>query len=82
MGIDRVIQEQRDKDKHEKQFQKDIKSITSTTNINSNQPLNTEHQSKHKNENIPQRKDYSTITTRNPEHKKKIEIVKSMLNLK
>lgn len=79
MGIDRVIQEQKDKDKREKQVQNDTKN---TTNVSSNQSLNTEDQSKSQNKKIPKDGNRSTIATRNPDHKKKIESVKGMLNLK
>ena len=82
MGIDRVIQDQNEKTKHKKQFQKNDASTIHMNNVAPNETFDKKYGNTSQNKRVIKEEKDDTIATRNPDHYKKIENVKKMLNLK
>lgn len=82
MGIDRVVQEQNEKKKYEKQVHDNIRTPANVNNLEAQKPVTNESETKSHNEDSIKRKNENTIATRNPDYQKKIDKVKSMFNLK
>lgn len=82
MGIERVLQDQKEKSKQKKQVENNNDSTSCINAVVSNKAF------AKKTENISQDKrvikdgENSTIAARDQKHQKKIDHVKSMLNLK
>ena len=82
MGIDRVIQDQREKTKQKKQFQNKDASTICINNVAANKTFDKKSGNTSQDKRVIKEEIDNTIATRNPEHYKKIENVKHMLNLK
>ncbi|MGP8330112.1 MAG: hypothetical protein ACT6FF_07325 [Methanosarcinaceae archaeon] len=82
MGIDRVIQDQKEKTKQKKQFQNNDAIITCINNVAANETFDKKSGNISQNKRVIKKEKDNTIATRNPDHHKKIENVKKMLNLK
>jgi len=79
MGIDRIIQDQKEKSTQKRQLTKMEQNKSSMSKVLSTQPFD------NKVEGISQHtenKDNYTTITRSPEHQEKIDKVKRMFNLK
>lgn len=82
MGIDRIIQDQKEKTKQKKQFQSKDASTTCINNVPANKTFDKKSGNNSQDKRVIKEEKDNTIATRNPDHYKKIETVRNMLNLK
>jgi hypothetical protein len=82
MGIDRVVQEQNEKNKYEKQVDDSVNTSSNVNNHEAKKSFTDESRTKSQNEDSIKGKNENTIATRNPDHQKKIDKVKSIFNIK
>jgi hypothetical protein len=82
MGIDRVLRDQKEKIKQNIQYQNTIEKSTCKHHTLPNPPFDEKSRNTPQDLRVIEEKKNTTIATRNPNHHKKIESVKSMFNLK
>jgi hypothetical protein len=82
MGLDRVVQEQNEKKKYETKNHGRNNTSSNVNNLESTKLVTNRPETQSQKEKLTERKNETTIATRNPDHQKKIDKVKSMFNLK
>ncbi len=82
MGIDRVVQEQKEKKKSETKIHGSNNRSSNVNNLESKKPVTNRPNPQSQNKKLTERMNEGTIATRNPDHQKKIDKVKKMFNLK